>query len=168
MRRGNSKRQESGDESGKYSSSRGDRATNSFIGEKTVVRFNRSRKAIDVAADDEGGEAPALFSPREIDRPLFGSPNFRFLSDVASFFRAVESRMLERWLKAGDNARGSFVWVGKTVITSHFLSASTSYSALSAATITAISTMRSYLFFFSFHYTGPTAVVPGASCAPSE
>jgi len=106
---------------------------------------------------------------------LFGSPNFHFLSSVAfyrAFFRAVESQMLDAaWRKGkrgrGDNAQGSLVLEGKTVITSHFLSAPTSYSALSAATITAISTMHFHIFFFrSFHYTGPIVEVLEASHAP--
>lgn len=138
----------------------------SFIGGRRS-RFNRSRK--NVAANDGDGTPERFSGERSIDALWVAELSFsierRLLSSVLPRRCKPNAR---RCLKAeGDNARESLVLEGKTVITSYFLSTPTSYSAFSAATITAISTMHFHISLFfpsrSFHYT---QVHLGVSHAP--
>lgn len=108
--------------------------------------------------------SPAFLGGGEIDRRSLGRRTFVFYRASPPIERSSAPSNARRCLKTeGDNARGSLVLEGKTVITSYFLSASTSYSALGAATITAISTMHFHISFFPssprpFHYTEPRSV----------
>lgn len=135
----------------------------SFSGRRRS-RFNRSRKTLQRTTRTG---LRRFSGERSIDVLWVAELSF-------SIERLLSSVLPRRWepnarrcLKAGgDNARGSLVLEGKTVITSHFLSASTSYSALSAATITAISTMHFHISFFFSFFSLYRSEVLGASHAP--
>lgn len=155
---GDLKRKESDDESGEYSSVHSQRSMRwvRLSGEDGLALIARAKTL--QRTTRTGLER---FSGEEIDRCSLGRRTFVFyrasppIERSSAPLRAECSTLPEG--RGRDNARGSLVLGGKTVITSHFLSASTSYSALSAVTITAIFTMHVHISFFfrSFHYTDP-------------